>query len=168
MPAVVMPAHTYPLTADDWRIAHLVDAIWHDHFADISRANQIVAGYDYPWKWRLGRIRMTLDGRASEIVLNGLLDSGEVPDVIRIAILSHEIVHYIQGFASPLPRRHQHAHAHGCVSHELARRGLGDHERALDEWAVAVWPAFQEQARWRHSARHIVWPSCATVAKMVY
>jgi hypothetical protein len=168
MSATLIPIHTQPLVAGDWRVAQLVDAIWRDHFADIPRANQIVAGYDYPWKWRLGRIRMTLDGRSSEIALNGLLDSADVSDTIRIAIISHEIVHYLQGFGSPLPRRHQHAHAHGCVSHELARRGLGAHERALDEWAVAIWPAFREQARRRQSARHIVWPSCATVAKMVY
>ncbi len=168
MPATLIPIATQPLVADDWRVAQLVDAIWREHFADISRANRIVAGYDYPWKWRLGRIRMTLDGRTSEIALNGLLAGDGVPDAIRVAILAHEIVHYAQGFGSPLPRRHRHAHAHGCVSHELARRGLGGYERALNDWAAAIWPAFREQAHGQHTARHMVWPSCATAAKMVY
>lgn len=157
-----------PLRADDRSVARLVDQIWRERFADVPRVNDVVAGYDHPWKWRLGRIRMTLDERVSEIALNGLLASADVPDVVRVAILAHEIVHYAQGFGSPLPRRQRHAHAHGAVSDELARRGLAQHERALDEWSFAVWPCFQAQARRQRTIHQVACSSCATAAKVVY
>jgi hypothetical protein len=171
-----MPGHSvaswqssaYPLTPTDRSIAQLLDQIWRERFADVPRINDVVAGYDFPWKWRLGRIRMTLDQRLSEITLNGLLASQDVPEVVRVAILAHEIVHYAQGFGSPLPRQQRHAHAHGAVSHELAQRGLAQHEHMLDEWSLDEWPHFRAQARRQQSIRQVAWSSCATAAKVVY
>ncbi len=162
--------HTSPLVTDDLRVAHLVDSIWRERFPDVPRVNQMVAGYDYPWKWRLGRIRMSVDTAVSEIALNGLLDSPTVPEAIRIAIIAHEIVHYAQGFGSPLPRAQRHAHAHGAVSHELARRGLALHERMLDDWSYDVWPQFRDSQLLQRArrARATAWSPCATVAKVVY
>jgi len=134
------------MTPRDQRLALLLDEIWRAHFADIPRPNELVVGFGFPWKWRLGRIRMSLDARISEITLNGLLDRPEVPCEIYIAIMAHEIVHYAQGFASPLPRAQRHAHAHGAVSRELAQRGLGATELLLHEWGEHVWPRLRAQA----------------------
>lgn len=137
----------HPLAARDRHLACLLDDLWRAHFADVPRPNDLAIGYAYPWKRRLGCIRMTLDGRRSEITLNGLLDRPDVPEFVPIAIITHEIVHYAQGFGSPLARQQAHAHAGGGVSHDLVQRGLDQYERLLDHWAHAVWPEFELLAR---------------------
>jgi hypothetical protein len=159
-----------PVDSSDLRVAHLVERLWRDHFADVPCVNTVQAGYGYPWKRRLGRIRMTLDEEVSEILLNGLLDSHLVPDLVRMAILAHELVHYAQGFGSPLPRPYAHAHAHGTVTRELERRGLGWSERALDAWAQQAWPAFAESERQRRQSVRQALPvlTCATTQNVVY
>ncbi len=158
-----------PVDGTDLRVARLVDALWRDHFADVPRVNEIRAGYGYTWKRRLGRIRMSLDEQESEIVLNGLLDSPGVPDVIRIAILAHEIVHYAQGFGSPLPRAQAHAHKHGAVTCGLDERGLAWTERMLSEWAFRMWPRFAQAERVRRQALASANRTpCATAAEVVY
>ena len=159
-----------PMQETDWRIARLFDTIWQDHFADVPRVNDLVTGFDFPWKWRLGRIRMSLDQRTTEITLNGLLDDPGVPHVVYVAILAHEIVHYAQGFGSPIDRQQRHAHAHGAVSSELHQRGLGHTETALERWGEEVWPHFRAQARaTRRAARQQdVLTPCTVATKMVY
>jgi hypothetical protein len=135
-----------PMREADARLAHLVDALWDGYFADVPRPNDLVVGYAFPWKWRLARIRMALNGEWSEIGVNPLLRHPDVPHDIYIAVLAHEIVHYAQGFGSPLPRQQRHAHAHGAVEHELARRGLGHTERHLHTWGEAIWPELRAEA----------------------
>jgi|GEM_PF-3581591 len=145
---------TVALTSADWPIARLVDATWQQYFPDVPRANIIVAGYDFRWKTRLGRIRMLVDGSESEITLNTYLDNLQVPSEISVVIIAHEIVHYAQGFSSPLPRMQRHAHNHGAVSHELARRGLGEQERFMYEWARSEWPNLYAIEHTRYREQH--------------
>jgi hypothetical protein len=156
---------TQPATARDQRLAWLLDDLWRTHFADVPRPNAIVVGFGYAWKWRLGRIRMSLDGSTSEITLNGLLDRPEVPQRVYRAIMAHEIVHYAQGFASPLPRAQRHAHAHGAVSHELAQRGLGATEAVLERWGATSWPTVRAHALAERQSGRIVMvqPQCSSV-----
>jgi hypothetical protein len=150
-------SHALPLHPADTALACLLDDIWRQYFSDVPRLNQIIAGYDFPWKRALGRIRMSMDQHISEITLNGLLDDVDVPDAVRIAIVSHEIVHYAQGFGSPHARTHRHAHAHGTVSHELARRCLDSYEQYLDEWVQSIWPSFSIAARARRGYKSLVY-----------
>ncbi len=159
-----------PLRPADRRIALLLDTLWERHFADIPRVNDLVVGYDYPWKRHLGRIRMTLDQRTSQIGLNRLLDHDAVPSGVLVAILTHEIVHYAQGFGSPLPRTHRHAHAHGTVSHELAHRGLARYEDELACWIESAWPSFERRARAdrQAAARADRLVPCALASRVVY
>lgn len=145
--AMPWKSHALPLEPDDGRLARLLDALWRAHFADVSRVNDLVAGFAYPWRRHLGRIRMSLDRQVTQITLNRLLDDPEVPEAILIAIIAHEIVHYAQGFGSPLPRAQRHAHAHDAVSHELARRGLAAYEDALERWSHEDWPGFEARTR---------------------
>ncbi len=160
---------TQPMQASDARLACLVDDLWRTHFADVPRPNAVVTGFGYPWQWRLGRIRMSLDGGTTEITLNGLLDDPTVPREIYVAIIAHEIVHYAQGFASPLPRAQRHAHADGAVSRELARRGLGATEGALLAWGADVWPALRARqlAARRTRRAPLVLAPCAVAGNMV-
>jgi hypothetical protein len=162
---------TRPTSARDQRLAWLLDDLWRAHFADVPRPNAVMVGFGFPWKWRLGRIRMSLDGSTSEITLNGLLDRPEVPRSIYIAIMAHEIVHYAQGFASPLPRAQRHAHAHGAVGYELARRGLGDTEALLQRWGAECWPAVRALALAERQRRGVHTPvvlaTCTASGNMV-
>lgn len=141
-----------PLKDADRPLARLVDDLWEGYFADVPRPNELVVGYAFPWKWRLARIRMALGGEWSEIGVNPLLRHPGVPHDIYIAVLAHEIVHYAQGFGSPLPQQQRHAHAHGAVGHELAQRGLGHTEDVLEAWGEAVWPHLREEAFAQHRA----------------
>jgi hypothetical protein len=93
-------------------------------------------GYDFPWKRRLGRMRMTLDGRQTEIHLNGLPNHPEVPGFARIALNSHEIGHYAHGFGSPSHR------ACGCARHDLIARDLAQYDSLRSAVAQAAWPDF--------------------------
>ncbi len=145
-----------PATDADQRLVLWLDDLWREYFPDVPRCNEIVAGYAYPWKWRLGRIRMSLVTGASEIALNGLLDHPDAPEIVLVGIIAHEIAHYAQGFGSPLPPTQRHAHAHGSVSRELARRGLAHAERAMLTWGETAWPAFWARHRslWRPRAQN--------------
>jgi hypothetical protein len=141
-----------PVTEADHPLARLVDDLWAGYFADVPRPNDLLVGYAFPWKWRLARIRMSLDGEWSEIGVNPLLRHPGVPHDIYIAVLAHEVVHYAQGFGSPLPRQQRHAHAHGAVGHELAQRGLGYTEHVLETWGETEWPRLREEALRQHRA----------------
>jgi hypothetical protein len=160
----------HPIKETDGALARLLDVLWAEYFADVPRVNEVVVGFAFPWKWRLGRIRLSLDECISEITLNGLLASPQVPDVMYIGILAHEIVHYAQGFGSPLPRCQQHAHGHGAVTHELQRRGLGYTEAALMHWGEAIWPGMRAEAlHQRRTRRQPLVPSpCTITANVLY
>jgi hypothetical protein len=57
-----------------------LDKIWCDHFTDTPRVNQVEIGYCYPWKSRLGLIRLSLDQQISFIGINSLLQLAQVPE----------------------------------------------------------------------------------------
>ncbi len=120
-------------------LALLTAQVWQTYFSDVPQPNIVMVNYDYHWKNRLGRIRMTKDEHRSEIALNGILQTASITDELRIGVISHEIVHYAHGFGSPLSSSHQHAHAHGIVSVELAERGLAHVERNLLSWIDQEW-----------------------------
>lgn len=166
--AVIWQGAALPLKGDDRRLSRLLDTLWRDYFADVPRVNQLCVGFDYPWKRYLGRIRMTRDGQRSEIAFNSLLDHPEVPEAMLVAIAAHEIVHYAQGFGSPLPRAQRFAHAHGVVSRELAWRGLAEYEEALHHWVEKIWPNFEPVARAQLALRRASARTCVPVFEVVY
>ncbi|MGB8345121.1 MAG: hypothetical protein WCD86_09565 [Ktedonobacteraceae bacterium] len=126
--------------------AYLED-IWRLYFADIARANAVQIAYGYPWKTRLGLIRMTLDQSASFIGVNALLQHADVPDYVLITTIAHELAHYAHGFGSPLPRRYAHPHAGNVVNRELEQRGLGEYAQHSDQWIDKYWFPFYDSER---------------------
>src|SRR5690242_9420416 len=96
-----------------------LDQIWHDHFVDIPRVNQVQISYCYHWKSRLGLIRLSLDEQISCIGINSLLQLSQVPEYVLITTIAHELTHYTHGFGSPLPRRCKHPHASKVLDKEL-------------------------------------------------
>lgn len=116
--------------------------VWREYFRDIPRANEVQIAYRYPWKTRLGLIRMTLDETVSCIGINALLQHPHVPDYILIVTIAHELAHYAHGFGSPLPCLHTHPHAGNVVNRELERRGLRDYVQRSEEWIDKFWFPF--------------------------
>jgi hypothetical protein len=121
--------------------------IWQKYYADVARLNEVKIAYCYPWKRRLGLIRLSLDGLTSFIGLNALLQMTEVPEYILITTIAHEMAHYAHGFGSPLVRRFEHPHANNVVPREMERRGLCETMRLCDEWIDKHWFSFYDRER---------------------
>ena len=121
--------------------------IWKKYFQDIPRANQVKISYCYPWKYRLGLIRLSVDCNTSFIGLNSLLQLEQVPEYILITTIAHELVHYAHGFGSPLVRQYKHPHANNVVPYELERRGLGEKMHLCNAWIDKHWFPFYDRER---------------------
>ena len=48
-----------------------------------------------------------------------------IPEYIIDLTLAHEMIHYMHGFNSPLPKQFRHPHAGSVVDRELKKRGFG-------------------------------------------
>ncbi len=124
-----------------------LERIWRLYFMDIPRANVVEIAYCYPWKSRLGLIRLSLDATTSFIGINSLLQLEAVPEYVLITTIAHELVHYTHGFGSPLPRCCKHPHANRVVDRELERRELGTYLRFCNEWIDKHWYSFYDMQR---------------------
>ncbi len=124
-----------------------LDWLWQHYFTDIVRVNEVLISYCYPWKTRLGLIRLSLDKTHSFIGINSLLQSSQVPECVLITTIAHEMTHYAHGFGSPLPRLCKYPHANGVVERELERRELGECLRCSNEWIDKYWYSFYDMQR---------------------
>src|SRR5690349_11653302 len=124
-----------------------LDWIWQHYFSDIACVNEVLINYCYPWKNRLGLIRLTIDKTCSFIGINSLLQLQQVPEYVLITTIAHELVHYAHGFGSPLPRVYKYPHANGVVERELERRELGTCLRCCNEWIDNCWYSFYDMQR---------------------
>jgi hypothetical protein len=121
--------------------------IWHTYFFDTPCVNQIDIAYTYPWKSRLGLIRLSLDNLITFIGINTLLQHPQVPEYVLLITVAHELVHYKHGFGSPLPRRYKHPHANKVVDRELEAHQLGEPLRSCNAWINQHWYAFYDRFR---------------------
>ncbi|GHO44367.1 hypothetical protein [Ktedonospora formicarum] len=124
-----------------------IDRIWQTYFSDIQPVNEVRIGYCYPWKTRLGVIRMTVDESLSFIGINSLLQMAKVPECVLVTTIAHELVHYVHGFGSPRPRICQHPHANGVVDNELEKRSLGKQLSHCNDWIDREWYPFYDNQR---------------------
>lgn len=121
--------------------------VWGQYFSDITRCNEVAIDYRYPWKNRLGLIRLSSDSMHTCIEINTLLQILAVPDVVLLITIAHELCHYAHGFGSPLPRKYAFPHAHQVVEKELKQRNLGASLTACEAWIDHYWFPFYEQQR---------------------
>lgn len=129
--------------------------IWSTYFADTPRVNEVHIAYSYPWKSRLGLIRLSLDNVMTFIGINELLQHPHVPDYVLLTTIAHELVHYKHGFGSPLPRQYKHPHANRIVDRELEARQLGEPLRSCNEWIDRHWYAFYDRQRASYSCTSV-------------
>ncbi len=147
MPIATLAATEADQLHCDRELPAYLDKLWLAHFADVPRANEVQIGYCYPWKSRLGLIRISLDHATTFIGINTLLQHPQVPESVLITTIAHEMAHYVHGFGSPLPRRYKHPHANGVIDKELEQRNLGHHLRNCNEWIDKHWYSFYDMHR---------------------
>ena len=134
-------------SVERYDIRGYLDWIWQHYFSDCMYVNTLTIDYVYPWKCRLGVIRLSVDTTLTFIGINSLLQLPQIPSCVLITTIAHELVHYIHGFGSPLPRPYKHPHAHHVVEGELERRELGDHLHCCNQWIDNCWYSFYDMQR---------------------
>lgn len=123
---------------DDRFLQERLDAIWQLLFAEVEKSNKVLARFKGRWKNKFGHIKK-LNNENSEIAINSYFKNEIVPEYVIDATLAHELVHYMHGFNSPLPRKYKHPHAGGIVNRELKKRGF-NHVLALErKWVKKEW-----------------------------
>ena len=135
------------LTLDRKDLTTYLNSIWQAHFSETPRVNVVTIAYAYPWKGRLGLIRLSDDQCFTFIGINALLQLPEVPEAVLITTIAHEMVHYAHGFGSPLPRPYEHPHANNVVDRELSRRHLDAELKSCNEWIDNNWYSFYDKHR---------------------
>ncbi|GAC1377299.1 MAG: hypothetical protein NVS2B12_37620 [Ktedonobacteraceae bacterium] len=134
-----------PLCRDE--LSACLNLIWQRHFTDMPCVNSVSIDYCYPWKSRLGLIRLSLDASITFIGINTLLQLPQVPDYVLITTIAHEMVHYSHGFGSPLPRVLKHPHANKVVDKALEQRAMGTYLKYCNQWINQNWYTFYEAQR---------------------
>ncbi len=118
------------------------DQIWSLFFPDVERKDVSIR-WKGRWKNKFGHIT-SKKGR-SEIVINTLFQDSRVPEDILKLTIAHEIIHYMHGFHSHLPKQYNHPHQGGVVDKELIKRGFGYSLRRERDWYKNEWlPLFRE------------------------
>lgn len=124
---------------DDYWLKTRLDNIWELLFPEVPKENNVVVRFKGKWRNKFGHIKQ-LRNRDSEIVVNGYFKNEVVPEYIVDLTLAHELVHYMHGFNSPLPKQFKNPHAGGIVERELKNRGFGHLILQERKWVKEDWP----------------------------
>lgn len=107
---------------DDIWLNSRLEQIWQFLFPEVVKGNKVIIRFKGRWKNKFGHISKKEE--YSEIVVNGLFRHDEVPEYMVDLTIAHELIHYMHGFNSPLPRLYKHPHKGGIVTKELRKRGF--------------------------------------------
>jgi hypothetical protein len=118
--------------------------IWQQHFSDIVMVTPIKINFGRYAYRRLGSIMLRpatapTQRQHAHILISAALANPQVPDIIIQQVIAHELVHYIHGFGSHLPRTLHHPHQGGVIVREFRRRGLWELFRAYQAWMKVNW-----------------------------
>ncbi len=127
---------------DDLWLQTRFEQIWSLFFPEVEKKNVSIR-WKGRWKNKFGHIRTTKQG--SEIVINQLFKDLRVPeDIIKLTI-AHEIVHYMHGFHSHLPKQFDHPHKGGVVDKVLIQKGFSYALKQEKPWYKNEWlPLYKE------------------------
>ena len=117
--------------------------IWELLFPELPKLNKVTCVFKGKWKNKFGHIQQK--GISTEIAINSLFKSELVPEYIIDLTIAHELIHYMHGFNSPLPKKFKHPHKNGIVTKELLKRGFGHWERKEHSWIKKEWPRIYKQ-----------------------
>ena len=122
---------------DDNFLNERLISIWNILFPEVPKANKVIIRFKGKWKNKFGHIKKIKD--KTEIVVNGLFKEEVVPEFIIDLTIAHELIHYMHGFNSPLPRKYKYPHQGGIVTKELKNRGF-DHLLKKEKEFLKKWP----------------------------
>ena len=128
---------------DDIWLKSRLDQIWEFLFPEVPKQNNVHIRFKGRWKNKFGHI--SKKGKDSEIVINGLFKHLEVPEYMVDLTIAHELIHYMHGFQSPLPKLYKHPHKGGIVTKELKIRGFDKMLKKEKMWFKYEWPKIYEQ-----------------------
>jgi hypothetical protein len=133
---------------DQSYLENRLNTIWAKYFADSERPNEIVIRFGQKAGRRLGSIRRCEvkndQDFKSLILINGYFRDEFIPEYVIDATIAHELVHYIHGFSSPLPRLSRFPHRGGRVDWEMSARGIKTLERKENAWLNKHWLDYLE------------------------
>jgi hypothetical protein len=135
------------LMRNDTYLERRLKRIWKKYFRDVPCLNKVEIKFGRRAQKRLGSIReifYTRDNKKFDtlILINGHFKDPSVPDFIIDATIAHELCHYAQGFASPLPQLSSFPHRGGLVEEELVNRNLGELVLSETDWLNKNWTTF--------------------------
>jgi len=137
--------------------------LWDNNFADIPRLNAVLIKFGKKSKRQLGSIKhlkrpttkslqkqysnygVSDDPTISLITITSHFKDLDIPDMVVISTIAHELCHYTHGFSSPLPRLYNHPHKHGVIRKELAKRNLLEQYRLSQRWLRQNWLTYLKQ-----------------------
>ncbi len=122
---------------DDIWLGEKLENIWGLLFKEVPKENKVHVKFKGKSKSRFGCIKSK--GKDSVIEINSLFRDELVPEYVIDTTLAHELVHYLHGFNSPLPRKYKHPHKGGIVDKELIKRGFGESLKKEKIWAKKEW-----------------------------
>ena len=118
------------------------EQIWKLFFPDIEKRDVSVV-FKGKWKNKFGHIKKKKNRRTgkeeTEIAINSLFSNLKVPEYVVQVTLAHEIVHYMHGFFSHLPKKHKYPHKGRVVDKVLEEKGFGYMLRQEKEWVKKEW-----------------------------
>ena len=122
---------------DDIWLKERLGSIWELLFPEVPKENNVHVKFKGKSIRRFGCIKKK--GKDSVIEINSLFKNEIVPEFVIDTTLAHELVHYMHGFNSPLPRKYKHPHKGGIVDKELIKRGFGHSLKLEKVWAKKDW-----------------------------
>jgi hypothetical protein len=135
-----------PAMRDDLWLQQLLDDTWDRYFSDVPQDNIVRVEFGRRARTRLGSIRINpKEPDVTIITMNGLFRLTEIPEMVVLATLVHELTHYAHGFSSPLAQKHRHPHAGGVMRAEYRERGLEQLYVDQRRWLKANWPGMVER-----------------------
>lgn len=119
-----------------------MNEIWQECFSDQVISSQIRIKFGRRARKRLGSIRESIQNDQiyeTLILINGHFKNLEVPDFVIDATIAHELCHYVHGFGSASPQKHQYPHRGGVIEKEMESRGLTELIQKEKDWLNKNW-----------------------------
>ena len=114
-----------------------LEQIWNLLFPEVERKNKVIIQFKGKPKCRFGYIKKKKE--ATLIAINSLFQSPLVPEYVIDITVAHELVHYMHGFNSPLPKQYKHPHQGNIVNKELIKKGFATSLKLEKQWVKKEW-----------------------------
>ncbi len=120
-----------------------LNSLWELLFPEVPRKNNVLIKFKGKPKYRFGYIKKK--GEDTLIVVNSLFKHELVPEYVIDITIAHELVHYMHGFHSPLPKKYKYPHQGNIVNKELIKKGFSFQLKLQKQWIKNSWFKTYEQ-----------------------